>query len=100
VKTKTLLSLAVIAITLTSGIAQASNEKLLHDLTQLCASNDQVASKKEMQACRATFSQLAKECTPSKDCDIFKSISNAINVEVAEKTAWAKTNGLLDGAKQ
>lgn len=96
---KTLVSLAVLGMTLASGFAQAGNEKLLHDLTQLCASNDQVATKKEMQACKITFSKLASECSPGKDCDIFKFTSHAINDEVANKTAWAKTNGLLDGAK-
>lgn len=98
---KTLLGLAVIAMTLASGFAQAAapTQKDLQEIKEFCSRDAtmlicyQITSKLEVQFCAVGSTY------PASDCNLARYVKTTIEGQISKKTQWAKANGLLSGAQ-
>jgi len=98
---KTILGLAVIAMTLTSGISHAAmpTKQDLQEVKEFCSQDGsmsacyQVTSKLEALVCAVGSTY------PASDCKLARYVKNTLDSQISKKTTWAKENGLLGGAK-
>jgi len=98
---KTLLAIAAVGLTLSSGITLAASPTAndLQEIKEFCSQGlptsecYQVTSKLEALVCAVGSTY------PASDCKLARYVKNTLEGQISKKTTWAKQNGFLVGVQ-